>query len=173
MFCRGILVQIAVGTALSSGLLVTTAQAQQPDARQVLASIISAFQNCGPPQAFQWLGAQLYQTVFLQTGGTGCYPQIRQAGPISNIEIMSQQQFPAGPLYQLRVQHPSITVDWFMGVSQFTGRIEYLNYQAAQGGPPPKIETGPNPDGGPSPAPNPEPGQKDDGCALYPSMCVQ
>lgn len=167
--------QKALLAAIAAVGLGTSAQGQQPDARQLLATIISAFQNCGPPQAFQWLGAQLYQAVFQQTGGTGCYWPIRQAGPISSMRIMSQQQFPAGPIYQIRVQHQSGAVDWFIGISQFTGRIEYLNYQAAQPGPPPDIDSGPKPDGGPSPGPDSNPGPNDpsDGCSLYPSMCVQ
>lgn len=174
MFFRRLMLTLAV--AAGAAAVMTAAHGQQPDPRQVLATIISAFQNCGPPQAFQWLSPQLYQSVYMQTGGSGCYWPIRQAGPVSSMQVMSQQQFPAGPVYQIRVQHPSTAVDWFIGISQFSGRIEYLNYQAAQG-PPPDISTGPTPDGGPSPPPDTpptnEPSDDTDGCTLYPSMCVQ
>lgn len=149
------------------------ARAQGADPRQVLGMLISAFQNCGPPDAYQWLGPQLYQTVYMQTNGSGCYGAIRQAGPITSMQIMSQQQFPAGPIYQIRVMHTGAVADWFIGISQFTGRVEYLNYQAAQQGTPaPDIRTGPAPDGGPSPAPGPD-ADSDDGCSLYPSMCMR
>lgn len=149
------------------------AEAQQFDPRATLSTLISAFQNCGPPQAYQLLSPQLYQLIWMQTNGMGCYPQIRAAGPVQGMQIVGQQQFPIGPLFAIRVRHQMTTVDWFIGMNQFTGRVEYLNFQQAQGGtPPPDIETGPRPGGSGGGVPTPPgTGDGDDGCTLYPSMC--
>jgi hypothetical protein len=158
----------------------TEGKAQQLDPSRTLGVLISAFQNCGPVQAYQLLGPQVYQAVFMQTNGQGCYSSIRQAGPVTSMQIMSQQQFPAGPIYQIRVSHGATVVDWFIGISQFTGRVEYLTFQAASTvTPPPDINKGPSPGGGgPSGGGGGNPpdrggGSGGDGCALYPSMCVQ
>jgi hypothetical protein len=141
----------------------------QGSPEQYLYNVISAFQNCGPPQVYQSLSPQLYQQVFFQTQGSGCYLQIQQAGPIQNISLIGSQEFPVGRLFQLRVSHPNTTVDWFMGVNYVTGRIDYLNFQnLASGSPAPTIATGPKPDGGPSPPP---PTASTDGCDIYPAMC--
>lgn len=163
----------------------TGANAQGFDPRPVLHSLISAFQNCGPPQAYQVLSPQLFQLIAAQTNGQGCYPQIRAAGPVQNMQVIDQRQFPIGPLYVVRVFHPNFAVDWFIGFNQFTSRVEYLSFQAAQGQPP-TVATGPTtpiggqPSGGggggqPPPSGGQPPGggggSGGDGCDLYPAMC--
>jgi hypothetical protein len=152
----------------------------QPNPTVILGEMISAFQNCGPPQAYQMLAPQLFQIISLQTGNAGCYPQIRAAGPVQNMQIIGQQMFPIGPLYIIRVQHPSVTVDWFIGLNQFTGQIQFLTFQPAAATMP-TIATGPTPSGGgsaqsaPAPAPSaptqsaPTPAPST--CSLYAGMC--
>ncbi len=142
------------------------------DPRMILGQVIAALQNCGPPQVYQMFGAQLFQTVAMQTGGSGCYMQLKQLGPVTGMNVTGQQQFPAGPVYAIRVQHQAGATDWFMGISQATNKIEYLNFQPAQA-PQPNIKTGPipKPDIGGGTTPNPT-GNKD-GCSLYPAMCNQ
>lgn len=175
---------LALTISLGS-LSAPSAAKAQGSPEQYLFQVISAFQNCGPPQVYQALSPQLYQQVFVQTQGSGCYFQIQQAGPVQNIVMVGSQNFPVGRMFQLRVSHPNTTVDWFMGVNHITGQIDYLNYQnLVVGSPAPTIETGPVPDGGPSPAPtietapvpddgsNPAPTSTSaDGCDIYPAMC--
>lgn len=154
------------------------AQAQL-DPRQPLGVLISAFQNCGPPAAYQILAPYLFQVVAQQTGGRGCYPQIAGAGPVAAMQVMQSQQMPVGPLYVIRVQHGSgARADWFIGFNQATGQVVYLSFQGAQDRPP-TIEAGPSPTGsGPSTQPSggggapPIAGGGDgEGCDLYPAMC--
>ena len=141
--------------------------------RQVLSQVISAFQNGGPPQVYTWFGPQLYQTVYMQTNGSGFYPPLRQLGPVTGMQVTGQQQLPAGPVYAIRARHQSgQSTDWYIGFGQFTNKIEYLNFQFVnQGQPVPDINKGPDPDnsGGGAEPPTPTPGG--DGCDLYPAMC--
>lgn len=164
--------------AISIGFFQFSGSARaQGSPEQFLYTMISAFQNCGPPQVYQSLSPQLYQQVYFQTQGSGCYFQIQQAGPVQNIALIGSQNFPIGRLFQLRVSHSNTTVDWFMGVNHVTGQIDYLNYQnLVSGSPAPTIATGPTPDGGPSPAPviqsTPSTSPTStDGCDIYPAMC--
>lgn len=164
------------------------APAQAFDPRQPLAILISAFQMCGPPQAYSLLAPQLFNGVYQQTGGTGCYGDIAGAGSVTNMQMLGAQDFPIGPLYLIRVTHQSGAVaDWFIGFNRATGQVEFLRFQAPQtSGPPPSINTGPSAGGsGPSPAPVPMPapvgtsggggsggGSGNAGCELYPAMCT-
>ena len=161
-------------------------QAQAFDPRQPLAILISAFQNCGPPQAYSLLAPQLFSMVYQQTGGSGCYSDIAGAGPIAGMQMLGAQDFPIGPLYLIRVAHQGGAVaDWFIGFNRSTGQVEFLRFQAPQqSGPPPSISAGPAPTGsGPSPAPAPVPAPVgggggggtsggNPGCELYPAMCT-
>lgn len=158
--------------------LVTPGRAQ-PDPRPILGQMISAFQNCGPPQVYQMLVPQLFQLIAAQTGGQGCYPAIRAAGPVKNMQLIGQQMFPVGPVYLIRVQHPTVAVDWFMGINQFTNQIQFLSFQPA-GAVMPSIATGPTPTGGGGvPQSNPVPSTPPStptpptvtNCNLYPGMC--
>lgn len=168
--------------ALAALTPMKAAQAQAFDPRQPLAILISAFQMCGPPQAYSMLAPQLFNSVYQQTGGTGCYRDIAGAGPVSGMQMLGAQDFPIGPLYLIRVSHQGGAVaDWFIGFNRMTGQVEFLRYQAPQqSGPPPSINTGPSGGGsGPSPAPAPNPGPSGgggsgsgEGCDLYPTMCA-
>ncbi len=150
----------------------------QFDPRPSLLSIINAFQNCGPPQAYQILSPQLFQAIAMQTNGKGCYPAIRQAGPITSMQMLQSQDFPIGPLFMIRVQHPQAVADWYIGFNRMNGRIEYLNFQPAQGSAIPDIgrpPTGPIPHPTPTPGttPGPAPGpDASEGCRAYPAMCA-
>lgn len=149
-----------------------------PDPRQALSILLGAFQNCGPPQAFQILGVQLFQMISMQTGGSGCYPQLQQLGSPTNFQVTGQQQLPAGPVYAVRVQHQTNqATDWYIGISQHTGKVEYLNFQITpSSAPPPRVGTGPAPNppsasGGSPPSTQPPTAASSDGCRLYPAMC--
>jgi hypothetical protein len=173
----------AVAAAAVTLVLSVPAQAQL-DPRAPLGQLITAFQVCGPPQTYQMLSPQLFQLIYQQTGGTGCYQQIAAAGPIVNMQVIDQRQFPVGPVFAIRVTHQSgVQADWFMGINQFTQRIEYLNFQGVgasapqptviQGPTQPQIDTTqlePPPVDRPRPSPTPGP-SNNPGCELYPVMC--
>lgn len=180
---------LATVAASLSGLLPSAALAQQFDPRMPLSQVISAFQVCGPPQVYQMLSPQLFMLVAQQTQGRGCYAQIAQAGPVTGMQVLAQQQFPTGPLFIVRVSHQAgNVVDWFIGFNQYNGKIESLTFQAAQAQPP-TIPGGPTPEGGGSPGGGTSTGGSTgggtgagsggtgsgssggDGCDLYPAMC--
>jgi hypothetical protein len=170
--------------------------AQQFDPRIPLGQLIQAFQNCVASPVYRMMGPQLYQTVWAQTGGSGCYLAIRSAGPVQSMQVIEQQAFPNGTVYAIRVVHANaLPVDWFIGINRFTGTVDYLNFQTAQQALP-SVSTGPvnggaipmpagsgttsggsTPAGGdggnpPSAQPPPKkPAGKGDGCDLFPSMC--
>jgi hypothetical protein len=161
-------------TAVAANLTGAASAQSGEDPREVLGMLISAFQNCGPPQAYQVLSPQLFNLIAAQTGGSGCYAPIRGAGPVTGMQVIQSQNYPIGPVYLIRVTHQAGPADWFIGFNRSTGRVEYLSFQAAQPGT--TIETGPSPGaGGPSPSdsptPPPPPGDDPDGCSLYPAMC--
>ena len=153
---------------------------QGVDPRPVLGAIISAFQNCGPPNVYQMLSPQLFNVVGQQTNGSGCYAQIAAAGPVQNMQVVSQQNYPLGPMFIVRVAHVSFAVDWIIGFNQFTGKVEYLTFQSAQQPPvlprvdPPTPGTPPSPGSTTPPPPSggsPTTTSGSDGCDLYPTMC--
>lgn len=162
--------------ACAAIFLVPTAAVAQPfDPRPTLNTLISAFQNCGPAATYQSLAPELWQVIYMQTGGSGCYAQIQAAGQVQDMQIVDSRQFPVGPVYAVRVSYASGTADWFIGFNQLTGRVQYLTFQPAQGsGPAPTVESGPRPtaDGPSTPPPSrPTPNNDGDGCDLYPVMC--
>jgi hypothetical protein len=167
---------VIVGAFVFMCPICAPSQAQSLDPRGPLLQLIQAFQVCGPPQVFQMLSPSLYEQVVLQTSNTGCYPQIRQAGPVVDAQVIGQQNFPVGPVFMVRVAHQSGQMDWFIGFNSFTGKVELLSYQPAANAT--SIESGPSSRSkGPSSTPrSPSPqssgeGDSDDGCKLYPAMC--
>ncbi len=123
----------------------------------------------------------MFELVASQTGGSGCYAPIAAAGPITNMQVLQQAQFPVGPMYLVRVTHQAGPVDWFIGFNQFNGKIEYLSFQQVQGGGGgggnPSIQTGPSPSAGgpgtgaPPPPPKTDGGNPAEECQMFPTMC--
>lgn len=134
-----------------------------------LRQLISAFQVCGPPDVYQMLSPALFQVIAVQTGGMGCYPQIAAAGPIANMQRRDVQLLPAGPVFAVRVTHQNGAVaDWFIGLSNWTGRVEYLTFvPAAANSASPTISAGPvrsdGSSGGSIPPPPPPQSQQQQG----------
>lgn len=176
--------------ALVAISVFTTAEAQIPDPQETLETIIGAFQKGGPPVAYQTLSPLVFNLVASQTSGSGYYPQIAAAGPISSTEVLDSKAFPLGPMYVIRVTHAGSAfasggpVDWFIGFNQATGKIEYLTFQTVADGSPPTIEKGATASqtiGGidpvkklPKPAPTDETPQEKAlrlACANFPVMC--
>jgi hypothetical protein len=133
-----------VTTAFSTVLLCCTSQmmAQGFDPRPSLSTLISAFQRCGPPQAYQLLSPYLFNLVAQQTGGQGCYGPIAAAGPIKRMKVIDSAIFPAGPLYVVRVTHVAGPVDWFIRFDRISSRVIYLTFQSTTNGQSPSITEG-------------------------------
>lgn len=161
------------------------ASAQAFDPRPSLGVLIAAFQQCGPPQSYQMLSPYLFNLIAQQTGGSGCYSFIAGAGAITDMQVIDSRQYPIGPVYSVRVTHVAGPVDWFIGFSQATGRVEYLTYQTVTSGVLPSVVNGPDSTknlGGvlplESPPPNepPRPGgetqtELEKACSKFPQMC--
>lgn len=154
--------------------------AQAFDPRPILNNLIFAFQNCGPPQNYQVLSPWLTQTIAQQTGGTGCYSFMAGAGQVTGMQVTSTKEFPIGPLYSIRVFHVAGPVDWLIGFNRITGKVEYLNYQAAIGANPVTVENRmPNgriinePELTPDPddRPDDEDNELSEQCKKFPVMC--
>lgn len=107
------------------------AAAQQYDPRQVLAAVINQLQTGTPNPT--WYGAELWQTIAMQTGNTGIYPQLIQIGPVQNVCILQQQNLPQGQLYNLLAEHLYGQTIWLVGIGSMSGRIEYASFNGAYG----------------------------------------
>ncbi|WP_277667814.1 hypothetical protein [Novosphingobium lindaniclasticum] len=156
-------------------LISSPSYGQNFDPRTTLGQMISAFQMCGPPQAYQMLSPALFKLVAMQTGGSGCYSAIASAGPITGMQVLQSQQFPVGPLYSVRVSHQSGSVIWLIGFNKFTNKIEYLNFQPdigvnqASGDIRVGLPSGQGPSTDDEREPNPNAEKSE--CQLYPAMC--
>ncbi len=118
--------------ALCAGLLsllmvarIATLSAQT-DPRQILAGMILQSQT-GRPNPL-WYGQELWQTIAVQTGNTGYYPQLAQLGLVQNIIVTQQLPLPAGVLYAMSAQHQFGVSYWVFGISSLTNRIEYASF---------------------------------------------
>lgn len=108
---------------------VSNADAQQLGYEQSLRTLIPALQHCGPPQAYQILGPQIFNLISAQTGGMGCFQQLQPLGGISDIEELSSVDLPAGPVKTMKVTHSNgMETYWQIGISQFTNKVEFLNF---------------------------------------------
>lgn len=101
---------------------------------RVLEGLVLAFQNCGPVDAYSILSPTVFDAVRVQTGSTGCYPQIQAAGPIAGMQLISALQRNEGPLYRIRVFHAAAISDWVLGIDTKTARVDNL-YPGPAGAP--------------------------------------
>ena len=140
--------------------------AAQASLEQILTSVIQQFQTgqLNP----NWYGFQLWQTIAAQTWNTGVYPQLVNLGPVESVQVLDQIQLPAGPVYRMMAEHRNGASYWDLGISYWTGRIEYGNFYVGSS-PAPLPTEAPTPTG-PSPRPNPG-GQDHPGCQKFPNMC--
>jgi hypothetical protein len=98
----------------SASLPGSMGSAARFDPRPVLSGLIFAFQNCGPAQAYLVLAPDVYNAIYAQTSGMGCYVPIRAAGPVLSMEPVSAYDSPLGPMYRVRVTHAQLQSDWIM-----------------------------------------------------------
>lgn len=138
------------------------------DPRNILASMIQQLQTGTPNPT--WYGPQLWQTIAMQTGGSGYYPALAALGPVTNINVVSSQGLPGGAIFNLIATHQAGQSTWFMGIGTMSNRIEYANFNVGSSLPPQQI---PNPTSTPTPNPAPptNPGSSGGACSLYPDLC--
>src|SRR5437899_2253492 len=92
----------------------------QSDARQVLAGMI--YQVSTGTVNPNWYGSLLYQTIAIQTGNSGVYPQLRQLGTVQNVIVNQWMTLPGGVLYSMTAQHQFGVSFWVFGIGTFTNR---------------------------------------------------
>src|SRR5262249_9711287 len=132
----------------------------QGDPRQILAGMIAQLQT-GTPNPM-WYGPQLWQTIAMQTGGSGIYPPLAQLGPVQNVTITQQQQLPQGWLVAMTARHSNGQSTWLIGIGSMSNRIEYANFNVGPSATPfPLPNPNPSPSPQPSPLPNPNPSPSD------------
>lgn len=161
----------AVAVVLTLGI-APGARAQQADPRQILAAVIAQLQTGTPNPG--WYGPQLWSTIAAQTGNSGVYPQLVSLGPVSNVTVTNQIQLPAGPVYQMRANHQNGDSMWLLGISFYSNRIEYANFEVGAAAPAP-LPPSPLPVPGPTTPPSPQPTTPDadgsDACKQFPNLC--
>lgn len=154
------------------GLSVIHKANAQKDPRPILAGMISQLQT-GTPNPM-WYGVQLWQTIALQTGYTGVYPQLVQLGPVQNVVVTQQQPLPQGWLYAMTAQHSNGQSTWQIGISIMSNRIEYANFNVGWSPTPFPLPTNPAPSPSPGPSPTPEPdpsARNSEACRKFPNLC--
>jgi hypothetical protein len=170
------------------GVIPSRASRAQFDVRAVLMQVILQLQTGNPNPS--WYGAQLWQTIALQTGNTGVYPWLVQLGVVQNVTLLQQEPLPSGMLYLLTAQHQNGTSNWILGISTLTGRIEYATAEMGASGqslpnpqaPPqlqPQTQTQPQlqpsqqplPSDNPPPNPAPAPSDNSEACKKFPNLC--
>jgi len=158
---------------------MTRTAAAQADPRQILAAVVQQLQT-GTPNPY-WYGPQLWQTIAMQTNNSGVYFPLVQLGPVTNVVVSGQVQLPAGPLYSLVAQHQNGVSTWQLGISLYSNRIEYANFNVGSSVPQPlpsqpvPIPTSgaPQPGTAPNPPPNPPPAASasSEACKKFPNLC--
>jgi hypothetical protein len=171
------IIRLCVAIILANTLVPGPANAQI-NPQQILAGVILQLQT-GTPNP-NWYGGQLWMTIANQTNNSGIYQPLAQLGPVQNIQIVNQVQMPVGPIYSMVAQHQGGTSSWTLGLSIYTNRIEYANFNI--NGPqaplppqpipvtstPPPVPGGiPTPPAGPPPSANPS----SPACQKFPNLC--
>src|SRR5437773_2963155 len=153
----------------------------QSDVRQVLAGMI--YQVSTGTENPNWYSPQLYQTIAIQTGNSGVYPQLRQLGTVQNVIVNQWLALPGGVVYSMTARHQFGVSFWEFGVGTFTNRIEYANFNIGSAAVPIPLPGQPSsgqptivtPSVGEPPTqqqPKPAPTQgQTDACKTFPSLC--
>jgi hypothetical protein len=157
----------------------TTSAKAQVDPRQILAAVILQLQTGTPNQ--NWYGAELWQTIAMQTNYSGVYPPLVQLGQVTNVVVSAQSQLPAGPVYSMVAQHQNGVSTWLLGISLYSNRIEYAYFNVGSAIPPglpPQpvplpLSSAPQPGTTPNPPANPPPAASStsEACRKFPNLC--
>ena len=159
MILRG-LIRFLIGMMLACLVQTsaTTAAEAQADPRQILTAVILQLQT-GTPNP-NWYGAQLWQTIAMQTNNSGVYMPLVQLGPVTNVLLSGQTQLPAGPVYSLVARHQNGVSTWQLGISLSSNRIEYANFNVGSATPQPL-----------PPPPGPVASPTSEACKKFPNLC--
>ncbi|MBR1325697.1 hypothetical protein [Bradyrhizobium ottawaense] len=169
---------IAVVLACLLQVPVTRTASAQADPRQILTAVIQQLQTGTPNPT--WYGPQLWQTIAMQTNNSGVYMPLVQLGQVTNVVLSGQTQLPAGPVYSMVAQHQQGVSTWLLGISLYTNRIEYANFnigstpQQLPAQPVPLPQTAaPTPGSVPNPPANPPPQTSgtSEACKRFPNLC--
>ncbi len=156
---------------------LATAQEVQLDV--MLRTLITRFQQCGSSPSDAMLGVGLYQTIFVQTNGIGCYSLVIGLGPVLRLDETSRSQLPAGPVASFTATHSAAKSYWQIGYSRYTGKVELLMtsvsgpFPPIPGDQPPQTLASPPPARPSGPAEKPTAVDRDQACLVYPDMCRQ
>jgi len=173
-------IRFLIAAVLICLLLATTTRtaSAQADPRQILAAVIQQLQTGTPNPT--WYGGQLWQTIAIQTNNSGVYVQLAQLGMVTNVVVNGQTQLPAGPVYSMVAQHQGGVSTWLLGISLYTNRIEYANFNIGavpQQLPPPPVQLPQTPAPTPGSAPNPPTNSRpaasgtSEACRKFPNLC--
>lgn len=152
---------------LAFGLLTDKIAIGQVDPANILAEVISQLQTGTPNPSFY--GIQLWQMISMQTAGRGIYPQLVQLGDVQDISVQNEQRLPQGVVYVMQADHENGQSVWQLGISSFTNKIEYANFNVSTSRRGRSRPPNPSPSPGPS-APAPPSGDSD-ACRKYPNLC--
>ena len=153
----------------------------QSNPQQVLAAMI--YQVSTGTVNPNWYTPQLYQTIAVQTGNSGIYPQLRQLGTVQDVVVTQWLALPGGMVYAMTAQHQFGRSFWEFGIGAFTNRIEYASFNIGPTAGPHQLPgqpssgqpTAPPPDIGQPPKrqePKPAPTQSQtESCKKFPSLC--
>jgi hypothetical protein len=144
----------------------------QVDPREVLKAVVYQLQTGTPNPT--WYGTQLWQTIAMQTQNTGRYHDLVQLGTVIDVTIAYQMQLPGGPLYSMVARHQNGNSAWYLGISDFTRRIEVGSFSVGSAPilphPTPNQSTS-NPNPPPNLPPNPLPSTASEACKQFPNLC--
>lgn len=161
---------LVVAGCLAASPLAAQQTYTEAQKKLILGQLINAFQVCGPPSAYQLLGQAVFQAVAMQTQNTGCYPYLQMLGRVQDVSRTASEEYPAGPVEEFEVQQQNGTSYWQMGISKFTGKVEWLTVNSQRVPVPafPKAVADVDTGGTKKQPKHDEPA----GCQLYPQMCV-
>src|SRR5215472_16509670 len=125
-FVDGVKVRIfmtamAFGSILSATASATVDTAQNLVVQQLMRQIISQFQT-GTPNPLLY-GIEVWNTISLQTGGTGISIPLVNLGNVNNITVNEGTPLPTGTLYSITATHTNGTSTWVLGWSTLTGKV--------------------------------------------------
>lgn len=129
---------------------------------------------------WNFVALPLKQTIYLQTNGTGFYPQLTALGPPTKVKLLTTIPLPAGFYRTFRVDFNAGGTIWEIA-QDFQGVIWGLSFQPAVPDQPSSSEPDeknnsdkPAPTkGGGGNTPSKPPTNKSNACKLYPNLCQE
>jgi hypothetical protein len=129
---------------------------------------------------WNYVALPLKQTIYLQTNGTGFYPQLTALGPPTKVKLLSTIPLPAGFYRTFRVDFNAGGTVWEIA-QDFQGVIWGLSFQPAGPEQQPSSSAPETRNDSDKPAetkgggntPSKTPTNKSNACKLYPNLCQE